>query len=87
MQHYLVFVMPNNIGNNALDRRISKGLFTFTPCTPTISIAKKLVVSVVHLIDQTAITILYLTKILPSLQPCGLTSACNLHTQIPARLK
>ena len=87
LQHYLVSVMPNNIGNNALDRRISKGLSTFTLCTPTISIANRLVVSVVHLVDQTVITILYLTKILPSLQPCGLTSACSLHTQIPARLK
>ena len=33
-QHYPVSVMPNNIGNNALDRRISKGLFTFTPLHP-----------------------------------------------------
>ena len=42
----------NDISNNALDRRMSKGLLTLTPCTPTISITNKLVVSVVHLVDQ-----------------------------------
>ena len=33
-QYYPVTVTPDDLGNDALDRRISKGLFTFTPLDP-----------------------------------------------------
>ena len=77
--------MPNNIGNNALGKDI-KGPFHTHPPEPLPSLLQtNWWVSVAHLIDQTVMTILYLTEILPSLQPWGLTSACNLPTRVPAR--
>ena len=48
-----VIVASNNINNNVLESRVSKGLFTLHTSVPTppITLYHKLVVSVVHLVD------------------------------------